>query len=124
MRTKASVADARPINSNPCPPHSTIRTPVTRPSDVLRGTIELTEVMNIPDDFRAMSPKMTCEETEALGREIQAERRWLEKSLQDSLLFITSHIEEVNKEHEKLARNNNVLQEYIGLLKQRYSLTR
>ncbi|EGY18631.1 uncharacterized protein VDAG_09157 [Verticillium dahliae VdLs.17] len=64
----------------------------------------------------AMSPKMTCDETEALGREIGAERRWHEKALQDSLLLI-SRIEKVNKEHEKLARNNKVLLEYIGALK-------
>ncbi|PNH45731.1 hypothetical protein VD0002_g9771 [Verticillium dahliae] len=76
MGSTASVADARPINSSPCPLHSSICAPITRLPNVLYGTVELAEVTERAEGPRAMSPKMTCKETEAVGREIQAERHW------------------------------------------------
>lgn len=86
-----------------------------------------------PDDVRAMSPRRTSEDIEALGREAREELKryvvaiscfWTilipshynrhAKALQESLLTIFHRIEAVREEHDKLDNNNKFLQKYIG----------
>lgn len=67
-----------------------------------------------PDDVRAMSPRRTSEDIEAMGREAREELRRQAKALQDSLLAIFQQIEAVREEHDKLDSNNKFLQKYIG----------
>ncbi|KZL82768.1 bzip transcription factor, partial [Colletotrichum incanum] len=67
-----------------------------------------------PDDVRAMSPRRTSEDIEALGREAREELKRHAKALQDSLLTIFNRIEAVREEHDKLDNNNKFLQKYIG----------
>lgn len=67
-----------------------------------------------PDDVRAMSPRRTSEDIEAMGREAREELRRQAKALQDSLLAIFQRIEAVKEEHDKLDNNNKFLQKYIG----------
>ncbi|KAH6974878.1 hypothetical protein EDB80DRAFT_546207, partial [Ilyonectria destructans] len=67
-----------------------------------------------PDDLRAMSPRMTSEDVEALEREMHTELRRHAKALQDSLLLIFNRVEAVKKGHEKLDSNKKLLQKYIG----------
>ncbi|KAH7120190.1 hypothetical protein B0J13DRAFT_166918 [Dactylonectria estremocensis] len=88
-------------------PHSSTRAPSQDTSEPVETTIEL-------DDLRAMSPRMTSEEVEALEREIHTELRRHARALQDSLLLIFNLVEAVKEGHEKLDSNNKVLQKYIG----------
>ncbi|KAH7112263.1 hypothetical protein B0J13DRAFT_269376 [Dactylonectria estremocensis] len=88
-------------------PHSSTPAPSQDTSEPVETTIEL-------DDLRAMSPRMTSEEVEALEREIHTELRRHARALQDSLLLIFNLIEAVKEGHEKLDSNNKVLQKYIG----------
>lgn len=67
-----------------------------------------------PGDVRAMSPRRTSEDLEAMGKEARAELHRHAKALQDSLLMIFSRIEAVKDEHDKLDNNNKFLQKYIG----------
>ncbi|CRK15156.1 hypothetical protein HYQ45_008863 [Verticillium longisporum] len=67
-----------------------------------------------PDDVRAMSPRRTSEDIEALGREAREELKRHAKALQESLLTIFHRIEAVREEHDKLDNNNKFLQKYIG----------
>ncbi|KAH6692706.1 hypothetical protein F5X68DRAFT_188334 [Plectosphaerella plurivora] len=67
-----------------------------------------------PDDVRAMSPRRTSEDIEALGREAREELKRHAKALQESLLTIFNRIEAVREEHDKLDNNNKFLQKYIG----------
>ncbi|KAF6807243.1 hypothetical protein CMUS01_14167 [Colletotrichum musicola] len=67
-----------------------------------------------PDDVRAMSPRRTSEDIEALGREAREELKRHAKALQDSLITIFNRIEAVREEHDKLDNNNKFLQKYIG----------
>ncbi|KAL1870906.1 hypothetical protein VTK73DRAFT_2361 [Phialemonium thermophilum] len=67
-----------------------------------------------PGDIRAMSPRRTSEDIEALGKEAREELRRHAKALQDSLLDIFHRIEAVKEEHDKLDNNNKFLQKYIG----------
>ncbi|KAH8743857.1 hypothetical protein F5883DRAFT_440494 [Diaporthe sp. PMI_573] len=88
-------------------PHSSIRAPSQDTSEPVETTIE-------PDDLRAMSPRMTSEDVEALEREMHTELRRHAKALQDSLILVFNHVEAVKKGHEKLDSNNKLLQKYIG----------
>ncbi|KAK2611483.1 hypothetical protein N8I77_004819 [Diaporthe amygdali] len=76
--------------------------------------VEPTDVMIEPGDVRAMSPRRTSEDLEALGREARDELRRHAKALQESLLMIFNRIEAVKEEHDKLDSNNKFLQKYIG----------
>ncbi|KAL8397221.1 hypothetical protein RB594_004078 [Gaeumannomyces avenae] len=67
-----------------------------------------------PGDVRAMSPRRTTEDIEAMGREAREELRRHAKALQDSLIMIFNRIEAVKEEHDKLDSNNKFLQKYIG----------
>ncbi|KAH7109356.1 hypothetical protein EDB81DRAFT_833990 [Dactylonectria macrodidyma] len=88
-------------------PHSSIRAPGQHTSEPIETTIE-------PDGMRAMSPRMTSEDVEALEREMHTELRRHAKALQGSLLLIFNRVETVKKGHEKLNSNNKLLQKYIG----------
>ncbi|KAH6976731.1 hypothetical protein EDB80DRAFT_899889 [Ilyonectria destructans] len=55
-------------------PHSSIRAPSQDTSEPVETTIE-------PDDLRAMSPRMTSEDVEALEREMHTELRRLVKTM-------------------------------------------
>ncbi|KAK3382653.1 hypothetical protein B0T24DRAFT_686773 [Lasiosphaeria ovina] len=67
-----------------------------------------------PDDVRAMSPRRTTEDIEALGKEAREELQRHAKALQDSLITLFNRIEAVKEEHDKLDNNNRFLQKYIG----------
>lgn len=67
-----------------------------------------------PDDARAMSPRRTSEDIEALGKEAREELQRHAKALQDSLVVLFNRIEAVKEEHDKLDNNNKFLQKYIG----------
>lgn len=67
-----------------------------------------------PGDVRAMSPRRTSEDIEAIGKEARDELKKHAKALQDSLLTILNRIEAVKEEHDKLDSNNKFLQKYIG----------
>lgn len=82
---------------------------ISRESDV--GPVD---IQFGPDDVRAMSPRRTSEDIEAMGREAREELRRQAKALQDSLLVIFQRIESVREEHDKLDNNNKFLQKYIG----------
>jgi hypothetical protein len=66
------------------------------------------------DEERAMSPRRTSDDIEALGREAREELRRHAKALQESLLGILNRIEAVKEEHDKLDSHNKFLQKYIG----------
>ncbi|KAJ4394758.1 hypothetical protein N0V93_003978 [Gnomoniopsis smithogilvyi] len=76
--------------------------------------VEPTETWLDPRDVRAMSPRRTSEDLEALGREARDELRRHAKALQESLIAIFNRIEAVKEEHDKLDSNNKFLQKYIG----------
>ncbi|KAL2105784.1 hypothetical protein VUR80DRAFT_7766 [Thermomyces stellatus] len=67
-----------------------------------------------PDDVRAMSPRRSSEDIEAMGREAREELKRQAKLLQESLLHMFQRIEAVRAEHDKLDSNNKFLQKYIG----------
>ncbi|KAK3329977.1 hypothetical protein B0H66DRAFT_42453 [Apodospora peruviana] len=67
-----------------------------------------------PDDVRAMSPRRTSQDIEAMGKEARAELQRHAKALQDSLITLFNRIEAVKEEHHKLDNNNKFLQKYIG----------
>ncbi|KAH8881444.1 hypothetical protein GQ53DRAFT_754290 [Thozetella sp. PMI_491] len=67
-----------------------------------------------PDDIRAMSPRRTSEDIEALSKEARDELKKHAKALQESLITIFNRIEAVKEEHDKLDNNNKFLQKYIG----------
>ncbi|KAM7183560.1 bZIP transcription factor [Rhypophila sp. PSN 637] len=67
-----------------------------------------------PNDVRAMSPRRTSQDIEALGKEARAELQRHAKALQDSLISLFNRIEAVKEEHNKLDNNNKFLQKYIG----------
>jgi hypothetical protein len=67
-----------------------------------------------PDDIRAMSPRRTSEDLEALSKDARDELQRHAKALQDSLVTIFNRIEAVREEHDKLDNNNKFLQKYIG----------
>jgi len=67
-----------------------------------------------PNDVRAMSPRRTSQDIEALGKEAREELQRHAKALQDSLIALFNRIEAVKEEHNKLDNNNKFLQKYIG----------
>lgn len=67
-----------------------------------------------PDDVRAMSPRRTSEDIQALGQEAREELQRHAKALQDSLVTLFNRIEAVKEEHDKLDNHNRFLQKYIG----------
>ncbi|KAL8388748.1 hypothetical protein RB599_010076 [Gaeumannomyces hyphopodioides] len=84
---------------------------------VPRDSIDATQPCQIdlePDDVRAMSPRRTTEDIEAMGREAREELRRHAKALRDSLMIIFNRIEVVKEEHDKLDSSNKFLQKYIG----------
>ncbi|KAG7292796.1 hypothetical protein NEMBOFW57_002840 [Staphylotrichum longicolle] len=83
---------------------------------VPRDSIEVgpVELQVGPDDVRAMSPRRTSEDIQALGKEAREELQRHAKALQDSLVNLFNRIEAVKEEHDKLDNNNRFLQKYIG----------
>jgi hypothetical protein len=67
-----------------------------------------------PDDVRAMSPRRTSKDIEAMGNEAREEVKRHAQELQKSLLRIFSRLEAVRNEHDKLDNHNKFLQQYIG----------
>lgn len=81
---------------------------------VPRDSVDRPEMVTGPDDARAMSPRRTSEDIEALGKEAREELQRHAKALQDSLVVLFNRIEAVKEEHDKLDNNNKFLQKYIG----------
>ncbi|KAH8654286.1 hypothetical protein BGZ61DRAFT_373698, partial [Ilyonectria robusta] len=107
------LVDSRPVYPTEIPsadsssPAFVLHDQSTRRREPVETTIQ-------PDDLRAMSPRMTSEDVEALEREMHTELRRHAKALQDSLLLIFNRVEAVKKGHEKLDSSNKLLQKCIG----------
>ncbi|KAL8831887.1 MAG: hypothetical protein Q9191_000600 [Dirinaria sp. TL-2023a] len=76
-----------------------------------------------PDDARAMSPRRSSAETDQLMKNAKTAIHKHAQNLQSSLNEIADQIEVVRADHEKLERDNQELQNYIGGLTRSISST-
>lgn len=85
--------------------------------------VEIKEESYPADDARAMSPRRSSADTERMVQEARqvAETHAIEK--QSGINALIERIESVKAEHDKLERNNNALQDYIGGLHRSMSRT-
>lgn len=76
-----------------------------------------------PDDARAMSPRRSSAETDQLMNNAKIAIHKHAQNLQSSLNEIADQIEIVRADHQKLERDNQELQNYIGGLTRSISST-
>jgi hypothetical protein len=115
--TMSSQSDAEPVIHAPVPTRP--RLPSRKSSGPLVVPRDSDDVGPIesrfgPDDVRAMSPRRTSKDIEAMGLEAREELKRHAQELQQGLLTIFSRIEAVRNEHDKLDNHNKFLQKYIG----------
>ncbi|KAJ5888191.1 hypothetical protein N7495_008232 [Penicillium taxi] len=76
--------------------------------------IEIEEEEFPPDDARAMSPRRNSADLERLGKEARQTLQEQAKALQSSLQALAERIDAVKSDHDKLEKDNKILQDYIG----------
>ncbi|MCJ1476341.1 hypothetical protein MMC13_005007 [Lambiella insularis] len=67
-----------------------------------------------PDDARAISPQRTTEGAEEMGRDARLSVQKHARQAQQRLIEIAESIELIRQDHERLERQNQALQDYIG----------
>ncbi|KAH8656278.1 hypothetical protein BGZ61DRAFT_372632, partial [Ilyonectria robusta] len=113
------------VDSDPSQPHPSIHVPVPTLPMVLRSkssgavmhskedTSEYVKTKFKPEDRRAMSPRRSGENIEALIRELRADLSRHAKLLRESLDLTLTRIETVKSLHDKLDKGNKLMKTYI-----------
>ncbi|KAI9665361.1 MAG: hypothetical protein M1831_001798 [Alyxoria varia] len=75
------------------------------------------------NDARAMSPRRSSDELQAMGKDARSALEEEAKSLQDNIQEMLQRVASVKSEHQKLQSQNVFLQSYIGELMQSSKMT-